>query len=631
MATVALAALGSAIGLEAGGIAAMVFTTVGSIIDTAVIMPALFPEDPIEGPKLDGMHVGQHEVGSPASVCYGSLAKTPCVTLFQERDPKEIESVEELGKSGTSITYEYFLDCAIALCTDNNSSELNQLYADGALIYNSSSNGTTQTYTGTGLGIYVNGGGARGPAWFDSVYIFCDIGKGGATLSNWYDAVKSGYMSMQMTGWPTTGTFAGDSFQNNYNYTAGTWGVGPSLTPLNKQSLTLDYDNPSPGTVTFTRAIWGMNVHGPGSGPFFSEYENSGWVDLGSGYYGNPTSGRSAPEGTDSTITVTEVFSGGGSTSGYGWRDGLTLAHDPVVYLGDQTGPDPMLQAHPEVGDGVAADTPTWQGVTYISFTDLALKKYGTRIPSFEAVVTQDAASYTIRATFKSVLENAGLVEGTDFDVSGVDDLQTVIGYTERGLTELKKFLQPLALLYDVIAQERNGKIYFLDKDSLTAETIPEGDIGIGSGGRYAGGVSVERMGIKRRLGEVTVSHIDNTNDFASGLQRAATPLGAGGRFDLTKLQIGLPLTCPPTTARTLAARALAASWHEDSKIGLTLGPEYMHLQENDLITFTAHGKEFNVLIMEATVGNNFSVRVTGVLHESVDINYTYGGDYAHV
>lgn len=152
MASLALMAVGNALfPAAAGGIAwgATIGGLVGSYIDQAYIMPALFPVDQgnYSTGKLDDLTVQSASEGSPINRCYG--AQVPCYgTIIWKSDLIEVANTEEEGGKGGGggaeyTTYTYYIDVAIGVC--NGPRDVSRIWADSKLIYVASGEATTIT------------------------------------------------------------------------------------------------------------------------------------------------------------------------------------------------------------------------------------------------------------------------------------------------------------------------------------------------------------------------------------------------------------------------------------------------------------------------------------------------------
>lgn len=145
MATLALAlgaaALSSGLGVTSvvvGGLITGIGTALGSYIDNAFILPALQPEQDIEGPRITELRLTFADEGSPHTYGLGEGVRTPC-TIIWTSELQEVVIDEDAGggkgggKGGGSIlSYEYYLDLALLYAvTKGQPTELLEIVANG--------------------------------------------------------------------------------------------------------------------------------------------------------------------------------------------------------------------------------------------------------------------------------------------------------------------------------------------------------------------------------------------------------------------------------------------------------------------------------------------------------------------
>ena len=136
MASLALGVVGGAL---LGPVGAAVGSAIGSYIDNAYIMPALFPPDDIEGPRLDDLALTAASEGSPLNFAMGPECRVGATVLWTSDLIEVKEKKKEGGKGGgggqTVTTYKYFVHFAAEYNYVRTMSKVKKMLADGKLLY----------------------------------------------------------------------------------------------------------------------------------------------------------------------------------------------------------------------------------------------------------------------------------------------------------------------------------------------------------------------------------------------------------------------------------------------------------------------------------------------------------------
>lgn len=143
MATLALQAAGTAVAGPVGGI---VGGFIGNFLDQRFLFPAIFPEDDVQGPRIDSLQVGSSTEDAPHSFPIGREIKVPGNTIWVSK--VRVRQVEEEvggkgGPSQTITTEEAIVDLAIdygLMQAGNqvfplNDDAVRKVWANGTLIY----------------------------------------------------------------------------------------------------------------------------------------------------------------------------------------------------------------------------------------------------------------------------------------------------------------------------------------------------------------------------------------------------------------------------------------------------------------------------------------------------------------
>lgn len=121
-----------------GPVGAAIGSAIGSYIDNAYIMPALFPADDIQGPRLDDLALTAASEGSPLNFGMGPECRVGATVLWTSDLIEVKEKKKQGGKGGggqTVTTYKYFVHYAAEFNYGRTMSKVNKMLADGTLIY----------------------------------------------------------------------------------------------------------------------------------------------------------------------------------------------------------------------------------------------------------------------------------------------------------------------------------------------------------------------------------------------------------------------------------------------------------------------------------------------------------------
>lgn len=139
MATLILGAVGGLLGPVGSAVGALV----GSYIDSNFILPALFPVQPSQGPRLDEFKLQTQDEGSAGNTIFGSDARVAGTVIWAGNIIEEKHTDRVGGKGGGGgarvTTYEYFVDVAVAYAIFQTDA-VKKTLLEGKLLYNSTPN-----------------------------------------------------------------------------------------------------------------------------------------------------------------------------------------------------------------------------------------------------------------------------------------------------------------------------------------------------------------------------------------------------------------------------------------------------------------------------------------------------------
>ena len=570
MATIAFAS--AAAGSGAGTYAAAVM--MGSMIDNLLIMPTLFPADPVDGGRMGEFGVMGASEGDPVAMVFGQYAKVATQIAWISEDLTEVLHSNKAGKNNEQVGATYYTH-GIAMIgylgntwSPGSIANLDQVFMDQKRVYADAATTIPGVTSEDAIFAWVNGN--RKFVVFDT-----DID---ANLKTTFWAKWLVGDRIDWTGWA-------DAANND-----------PSDLIVDKvEYLTI----PDSGAPNGIRQLPAFRMQ-------------KGKIAEYSGTSGAPT----GIVGQD--ITATGV-------QGTGWADGLFQG--TIATLRDGSHTTSWSIYRDEVGD---ANAPGWLDMAWLPLRGLNLTDFGGRVPNVEVVVSADTSLRTPQTIIGHILLQTDL-QTSEYDVSAVDNSAAVLGYVVHTPIEATKALQPIMLAFDINAQERGKKLYFFDRADNVANTITVDASFAGDGS--GGGIQVQETPIEQRYGEVGVSFVDFASDtYKKGMARAqylseGTIANRETPYRWTKLAINLDMTLNEGDAKEIAYRILAHSHADILKFKLKLPPRYLKLQENDRITFASGGVTYSALISQIDIGANFMLDIEATLDVAVEEDYSTWGD----
>lgn len=523
MASLVLTAVGTYV---AGPVGGAVGAAVGGYIDRQYLFPALFPEDDVQGERLDSLQLSAGSEGAPFNRCYGSKTRVSGTYIWVSQI-REVTRVTEVGKGGlTSEEVEETLlvaDCAIAFSDTahlpgGSISDITKIYFNANLAFD---NDATTTLTDTTTKVRVEN---------DSI-----------VAQN--DSVRyPRYISA--SGGPDMRLLRSSS----------------SINPVVVSGFSVSANN---GTLKIPV------FRGEASGETFCTM-----IDFLA-----DTDRTEAASGTTKTFAQTlpefdpDLFS------------------SITIYDGSQTTADPTISA----AEG-SSTTPAFIHTAYVLIKDLQLNGFGGRFPSSVEAIVEAESSLTLANAIKRMMEEAGRVDGTDFDVSRVSGDLT--GYTARGLVTPSQQIQQLMIAFDIIVQDRDGVLTFMDRTDADTITVASGDLAAherGAGGQEPRDVNFDDTGYRDVPKSVTVTYVDTvTSDgFGSQIyQRINASTGANLRYRFDISMTGAQAQC---IGRRIAWQGFANALG----MSVNLPPSYLKAVEGDTLIVTSDDGESRRLAVD--------------------------------
>lgn len=291
------------------------------------------------------------------------------------------------------------------------------------------------------------------------------------------------------------------------------------------------------------------------------------------------------------------------------WTPGTTKAGStPAFYRGQTTNtPDPHIESYLGAGN-----VPAWRGWTYMMLPLWNVTRSQGRMQSFEALVER-TTNATLDVVIKDLAQDLGWSLSL-FDVTGI--ATTVGGYVVYTPNNLRQALQPLLLAFDVMAQDRAGKLHFFFRDDSPEVEVDSSDYSYGSEGDTRDRVAVERMDPSSLPGEMQVKFIDSDNDHRQGSYLYKVQQVTG----VPTLIMDLGIVMTRAEAAAIARRTLWRIRDDFRKVRFTLPPKYLRVLESDELVMTIDGAEHVVTVTRVTVGANYLMEIEGLIFATHDI-----------
>lgn len=436
---------------------------------------------------------------------------------------------------------------------------------------------------------------------------------------------------------PTSGKGGGSTTQESYIYRADVavdFGVAPDGGIVEFTSIWCDgqfvygqnpNQNVTSDQLSATKVTAGgkifLDIASTAAGPNLKKFKPSGspvvmtgWATGGNNITAEVVSSKKNKSTGTSTmrVRVEAADAGGVATEAAGQtvtllqenvKSNLNELADVELYLGTPTqGPDATLEANEGTGNSSGA-----RGRLRIVVSQLALNRWGNRVPlSWEAVV-QAHASLTLAQAVQKLCERAGLTSG-QFDVTGLSgDVQ---GFVLRAGEAPAEALAALMVAYDVLATEDAGQLVFFHRSAAPHVSASSDDLGAHAPDEEPQReLRMDRTPEIALPSEVAVSFLDTTKDLQQGdaRQQSASPTR-----QLTE-SYGLAVALDPEDARAIAKRLHWLPRAQRHTVAFNLPPSRQDVRPGDVIDVTAHGEAWQLIVQRVDTGANGVLAVEAV------------------
>lgn len=294
-----------------------------------------------------------------------------------------------------------------------------------------------------------------------------------------------------------------------------------------------------------------------------------------------------------------------------------TFNPDAYYHSGTETqGEDAILAAAEGTGN-----VPAYRGVACQGFDSFFATQFGDQLPySLEALIDVDSGLSWGEAC-RIVLERAG-VPSESIDITGVSS-RPFAGMFLRGAVPTITAMQPLLVAGQIIGQERDGTIAMFHVDNADVVQVENGssfsDFGVAldGGERTDAKILVEDQAEEDLPTSIGIRHQDPDNQYADGYQHFGLRNPSGiehqneQEFDLSNIVL------TRKEARNLATTTMRRAWINRRKYRCTLPAAYLHVLENDILTFTTDdGDEVRCRVIQRDIGSDFRVSVVAIAED---------------
>lgn len=293
--------------------------------------------------------------------------------------------------------------------------------------------------------------------------------------------------------------------------------------------------------------------------------------------------------------------------------------------------PDPLIQAK----EG-ADRTPAYRGYCYAVAEGLPLNDdpnggfdFGANFPSIKAeIVTKGSVdengffSALEVEIFEIVQDVCELVKipTEEIDVSPIEDLGSVFGYTQDFQVAAKQIISDLASVFFFDIQD-GAKLRFLPPNRSLSGAISEKDLGTRVfGSERPNSYSLLREDITQLPYEINLVYYDQQRNL---LENTVTGRYSQGN-NVNVTTVNIPITTTQSKAQSAINRAIQLAWIRRKKYErLLLPPKYLNLQAGDRIQIAFSDRTDDLVISAINTGANGIREITAFFYSGIGQAYT--------
>ena len=289
---------------------------------------------------------------------------------------------------------------------------------------------------------------------------------------------------------------------------------------------------------------------------------------------------------------------------------------DPVYHYSvgteDQSEPRILVQ---DFGSGQSSH---YRGMASQGLDECFVSAFGDQLPTnLEAILEIDDNLAWSQAV-EMVLQRGDL-RNTQIDVSSITP-RPFRGSYVRGVVPVLQQLQPLLVAGQLLPQDRNGVVCMFDVDNADSVQIENGatftDIGTRMYGERSNTdkVQMEDKPQSDMPTSIGVRFQDPDNAFTIGYEHFGLRNPEGVDHVNEQIMDLSSMVLSRREARNLATTLMRRAWVNRRTYRMSLPAAYLHLLENDLITWTDEtGEAVVARIIQRDIGANYVVNVTAL------------------
>jgi hypothetical protein len=268
-----------------------------------------------------------------------------------------------------------------------------------------------------------------------------------------------------------------------------------------------------------------------------------------------------------------------------------------------------------DLGSG---NTSNYRGMASQGLVDCYVSAFGDQLPTnLEAILNIDPVLSWPQA-LESILQRGDLLN-TQIDATQVTQ-KPFRGAFVRGAVPVATQLQPLLIAGQILGQDRNGVVHLLELDNADSVQIENGatlsDLGTRIGGQAMAfdKVQMDDKPESDMPTSIGIRFQDPDAGFSVGYEHFGLR-NPEGIDHVNEQQIDLSsMSLTRREARNLTTTMMRRAWVNRRTYRFTLPAAYLHVLENDLVTWTDdEGNNVVARIIQRDIGQNFLINVTAV------------------
>ena len=285
-------------------------------------------------------------------------------------------------------------------------------------------------------------------------------------------------------------------------------------------------------------------------------------------------------------------------------------------------GDDDQAQPAVLVSDIGAGNTSNYRGMASQGLTDFYVSAFGDQMPTnLEAILDIDD-DMTWPQAMEVVLQRGDL-RNTQIDPSDVTQ-RPFRGAFVRGIAPVMTQAQPLLVAGQILTQDRDGVVCLFDVDNADSVQLENGAALSDLGARIQGQpmpydkVQMEDKPEADMPTSIGVRFQDPDAGFAVGFEHFGLRNPEGTQHVNEQVMDLSSMVLTRREARNLTTTLMRRAWINRRTYRFTLPAAYLHLLENDLVTWTDdEGTDIVARIIQRDIGANFLVNVTAVAEQT--------------